>query len=304
MKYESFVNGDTYASLGGTLGFDTPANSGSSVSGSPYTVTPKGLTSTNYTITFAAGKLAVTPAPLTVAANDKQKVDGGALPSFTVKPAAFVNGDTYASLGGTLAFLTTASQTSTVAEAVFDHAWRPDVDQLYHQLRRGQAHGDAGIAYSDRAQQAKGVRRIALSVHLIQCELLGLRARGEPLCVGRDVELQPGSNDTGSSYSNPPQGLTSSNYAITFAPGQLTILAWTLAGFYQPVDMSTGGLVYNTVKGGSTVPLKFDIFQATQPNTNERTDVAAVKSFSATPFVCKPATMNRDRHHRGHHAAV
>ena len=89
------------------------------------------------------------------------------------------------------------------------------------------------------------------------------------------------------SYSNAPQGLISTNYTITFVPGQLTILAWTLAGFYQPVDMSTGGLVYNTVKGGSTVPLKFNIYQATQPNMNERTEVrGAVKSFSATPYVC------------------
>ena len=35
------------------------------------------------------------------------------------------------------------------------------------------------------------------------------------------------------------------------------VLAWTLSGFYQPVDM---GGVFNRVKGGSTVPLKFEIF--------------------------------------------
>ena len=37
----------------------------------------------------------------------------------------------------------------------------------------------------------------------------------------------------------------------------VTVLPWTLKGFYQPVDMNG---VYNTVKGGSTVPLKFEIF--------------------------------------------
>jgi hypothetical protein len=35
-----------------------------------------------------------------------------------------------------------------------------------------------------------------------------------------------------------------------------SVLAWTLTGFHKPVDM---GLV-NTVKGGSTVPLKFEVF--------------------------------------------
>ena len=37
-----------------------------------------------------------------------------------------------------------------------------------------------------------------------------------------------------------------------------TVLAWTINGFYQPVDMNN---VVNTVKGGSTVPLKFEVFK-------------------------------------------
>ncbi|MGH2785923.1 MAG: PxKF domain-containing protein, partial [Actinomycetota bacterium] len=35
------------------------------------------------------------------------------------------------------------------------------------------------------------------------------------------------------------------------------VLAWTLRGFYQPVDMNG---VWNTVKNGSTVPLKWEMF--------------------------------------------
>ena len=46
--------------------------------------------------------------------------------------------------------------------------------------------------------------------------------------------------------------------------------AWTLKGFYQPVDM---GSVYNTVKNGSTVPLKFEIFAGSA----ELTDIAAIQ---------------------------
>ena len=37
-----------------------------------------------------------------------------------------------------------------------------------------------------------------------------------------------------------------------------TVKPYTFKGFYQPVDM---GGVYNTVKGGSTVPLKFELFK-------------------------------------------
>jgi hypothetical protein len=63
-----------------------------------------------------------------------------------------------------------------------------------------------------------------------------------------------------------------------------TVLAWTLNGFYQPVDMSpTGGpIVYNTVKSGSTVPFKFEIFAG----TTELTAVSSVASFATTPTSC------------------
>jgi uncharacterized repeat protein (TIGR01451 family) len=59
--FTGFVDGDTPADLGGTLTFATPA-----VPGSPpgaYPITPSGLTSSDYAITFAAGTLTVTPAP-------------------------------------------------------------------------------------------------------------------------------------------------------------------------------------------------------------------------------------------------
>jgi len=58
-----------------------------------------------------------------------------------------------------------------------------------------------------------------------------------------------------------------------------TVNAWTLNGFYQPVDM---GGVWNTVKGGSTVPLKFEVFAG----TTELTDVAVVDSFIIKGVTC------------------
>jgi len=44
---------------------------------------------------------------------------------------------------------------------------------------------------------------------------------------------------------------------VGIATRSYTVLAWTLYGFYQPVDM---GGVWNTVKNGATVPLKFEVF--------------------------------------------
>jgi len=61
-----------------------------------------------------------------------------------------------------------------------------------------------------------------------------------------------------------------------------TVLAWTLNGFYQPVDMNG---VLNTVKNGSTVPLKFEIFAG----SNELTDTGAIDSFKVFPINCATA---------------
>jgi hypothetical protein len=60
------------------------------------------------------------------------------------------------------------------------------------------------------------------------------------------------------------------------------VLAWTLNGFSQPVDMGT---TLNTVKGGSTVPLKFEIFAG----PTELANTNAIKSFSTKAVTCPGA---------------
>ena len=72
----------------------------------------------------------------------------------------------------------------------------------------------------------------------------------------------------GSPYTITPSaamGTGLGNYTIGYVNGSFTINAWTITGFYQPVDM--GGVV-NTVKGGSTVPLKFNIYAGGVERTN------------------------------------
>ncbi|WP_344251849.1 PxKF domain-containing protein [Humibacillus xanthopallidus] len=58
-----------------------------------------------------------------------------------------------------------------------------------------------------------------------------------------------------------------------------TVSAWTLKGFYQPVDMN-GAL--NMVKAGSTVPLKFEVFAG----STELTDTAVVDTFKWGEVPC------------------
>lgn len=59
-----------------------------------------------------------------------------------------------------------------------------------------------------------------------------------------------------------------------------TVKAWTFKGFYQPVDMNN---TLNTVKSGSTVPIKFELFAG----STELTDTANVNQpLKATKVSC------------------
>jgi hypothetical protein len=61
-----------------------------------------------------------------------------------------------------------------------------------------------------------------------------------------------------------------------------TVKEWTINGFYSPVNMQA----VNTVKGGSTVPLKFEVFAG-----QELTSTSAITSFRAGAISCAQATM-------------
>ena len=67
------------------------------------------------------------------------------------------------------------------------------------------------------------------------------------------------------------------------------ILPWTLNGFFQPVDMSPLApttIVWNTVKNGSTVPLKFEVFAG----STELTDTSVIAATFTKQIACASGT--------------
>lgn len=101
--YSGFVNGETAAALGGTLAFG--GSSQGAVNAGQYNITPSGLSSSNYTITYSSGTLTIGKATLAVTAGNASKVyDGQPFNGGTASYTGFVNGDTPAVLGGTLQF--------------------------------------------------------------------------------------------------------------------------------------------------------------------------------------------------------
>jgi hypothetical protein len=74
---------------------------------------------------------------------------------------------------------------------------------------------------------------------------------------------------------------------VSTARLEYTVRSWRLQGFYAPVDM---GSVWNTVKGGSTVPLKFEVFGA-----EELTSTATIEaSFTAKAVACPSGSFVAD----------
>ena len=105
-----------------------------------------------------------------------------------------------------------------------------------------------------------------------------------PTCTASDELSGPdGCEVTGYSEKVGTHTLTATAYDVagneTVETRTYKVLPWTLKGFFQPVDMNG---VYNTVKGGSTIPLKFEIFAGL--TELDLTDY--VKSFESTKITC------------------
>jgi|HigsolmetaAR202D_1030399.scaffolds.fasta_scaffold02981_5 Gluconolactonase len=111
VSYNGFVNDEDESVLGGALVFSS-TNTSSPVGS--YPITPSGLSSSNYDISFVDGTLTVTKAPLTITAQNASKIVDQPNPSFGVNYSGFVNGEDENVLTGNLVITTTAVLNSPV----------------------------------------------------------------------------------------------------------------------------------------------------------------------------------------------
>ena len=109
-SYSGFVNGDTSASLGTQPTFSTTATASSDVGG--YGITASDAVDSNYTISYASGTLTVTPATLSVVADNLSRPEGYANPPLTYTIFGLVNGDTTSVVSGSPILSTTATTAS------------------------------------------------------------------------------------------------------------------------------------------------------------------------------------------------
>ncbi len=224
-SYSGFVLGEAPSVLGGTLGFTTAATASSSVAGSPYPITPAGLTSTNYNITFVAGKLTVTPAALTVTANDASKVYGAPLPAFSASYSGFVLGEAASVLGGTLGFTTAATASSSVAGSPYPITPAGLTSTNYSITFVAGKLTVTPAALTVTANDASKVYGAPLPAFSASYSgfVLGEAASVLGGTLGFTTAATASSLVAGSPYPITPAGLTSTNYNITFVAGKLNV---------------------------------------------------------------------------------
>ncbi|NHA07849.1 T9SS type B sorting domain-containing protein [Mucilaginibacter sp. HC2] len=96
VSYSGFVGTDGPSSLTTLPTISTPVVANSPVN--TYPITPSGAVSSNYTIVYQSGTLTVTPAALTVTANNASKIYGATVPLLGVSYSGFVGTDNAGSL--------------------------------------------------------------------------------------------------------------------------------------------------------------------------------------------------------------
>ena len=221
VTYSGFVNGETSTVLGGSLIISgtaiTATNAGS------YVITPSGLTSANYNITFVNGQLIINMAALSVTAADKNKVyDGLVYNEFTVTYSGFVNGETSSVLGGTLNF----SGTAVAATGAGTYVITPggltsgnyNITFINGQLTIGKA--PLTVTAADKSKTYNGTIYSPFTVTYI-----GFVNSETSSVLGGSLSFSgtAATATNAGSYIITPGGLTSNNYTFTFANGSLTI---------------------------------------------------------------------------------
>jgi hypothetical protein len=215
---------DTVASLAGTLTLDATATANSAVG--MYPITPGGLTSTNYTISFTPGTLTITKAGLTVTADDAATVYGAPLPIFSAPIDGFVAGDTVASLGGSLTFMTAATPASAPGPYAVTPAGLTSPNYTIAFVPATLTVGPAPL----RVSAVSTVKPYGAPLPAFEVTYQGLVMSESPSVLAGTLAFTTPANASSAAGSYPltPSGLTSNNYTIVFDAGSVTVQAIAL----------------------------------------------------------------------------
>jgi hypothetical protein len=229
-QYAGFVNGDDAGDLVGAAAFACRQPNGQDVGAATpvgtYPIVPSGLSSPNYDITFAPGFLNVTKRDLNLFAVDVAKVYGEVNPVFQVAAVSgdLVNGDTLSTaVSGVPRFTTQAVTTSPVGS----YAVTPDgLVSLNYNVKYD---GRGRLTVNRRTLTVKAndkTRRATDPNPVFDASFDGLIAPDTVASLRLALTFSTTPGATSDSFNIVPAGAaTVGNYAVTYQPGLLTMVA-------------------------------------------------------------------------------
>lgn len=236
VTYEGFVNSETATVLGGTLDYAYSYSQYDDV-GNTYTITPSGLTSSNYDISFVAGTLTVDQREIGLTWSETTSFPyDGTSHGLTATATNLVNGD---EIGVTVSGVqTNAGNYTATASALTGekavnyklpnektHAFTITPVELMvkaknHTITYGDVPAGNGVTYEG----------------FVNSETESVL--GGPLDYDYSYSQY---DDVGNTYTITPKGLTSTNYDITFTTGVLTVTPKTIGVDWTETELSYNG---------------------------------------------------------------
>ncbi len=276
--YSGLVNGDLSTVVSGLL-MGTPATASSGVG--TYAITGSGASAANYSISYLPGTLTINQAPLTITANNNNKIYGSANPTFSASFGGLVNGDLSTVVSG-LALGTTATASSGAG--------------TYPITGSGASAANYSISYSpgvltiDRALltiTANDASRAFGAANPTFSALYGGLVNGDNSSVVSGLSLATTADAASpvGNYSIIAAGASAANYSISYVPGTLsvanailTITADNFSRIYGSANPTfTAG--YAGFINGDTV----SIVSGLQFNTSATIN-SGIGTYSITPF--------------------
>ena len=231
VSYSGFVNGEDESVLSGTLAYAYSYSQYDDV-GNAYTITPSGLTSGNYEISFTNGTLTVAAKALTVEADAKSKTYGDADPELTYTSSGLVGSDAFS--GALSRAEGEAVGTYEIGQGTLTAGGNYSISYTPANLTIG---AKAVTVTADNKGKTYGEADPELTATV--AGLVGADT------VSYTVSRVPG-EDVGTYAITPAGNASQGNYTVTYVPGTFTISAAKVA-----VPSAVGGLVYDgTVKTG------------------------------------------------------
>ena len=309
-------NGNPHPATGSVSGVGSPAAdlgtpgsftyySGSTASGQALATAPVGAGtytvkavyagSGNYSPAEATRTITITKAELTVKAENKTTpYNGSAFTAFSRMITGFAPGDNESAITGTVTF----SGNATGATNAGTYTITPNVTGLSAaNYTFKPVNGTLEITKVQLTVKADNKSKPfdGLAFTAFTSSISGFVNGENSSVVSGSVTYggnAVGAASVGTCTITPvTSGLSAANYSFSGTNGTLTIRAWYATGFYDPVGadssqfVASGGAVpsialtgvWNTAKGGSTVPLKFNLYNA-QSGT-QLTTTSSIQSF-------------------------